>query len=113
MRSETPFISALMSDASSFALPRRGDLLAGDALAVAERLHLPDEGAALRVERPGIDPGEAGKGLHVFQGLAAARQHGEDGLPVLHHELQIQHDRAQDSMATLGPRGTRGSISPR
>jgi hypothetical protein len=75
-------------------LAAAGDLLAGHALAVAEPFHLLDEGATLGVEGPGVDPGEAGKGLHVFQGLPAARQHGEDGLAVLHHELQVQHDRA-------------------
>ena len=44
-----------------------GDLLAGHALAVAQLLHLLDEGAALGVERPGVDSGEAGEGLHVVR----------------------------------------------
>ena len=71
-----------------------GDLLPGQALAVAQLLHLLDEGAALGVEGPGVHPGEAGEGLHVVQALPAAREHGEDGLAVLHDVLEVQHGRA-------------------
>ena len=94
MRSATPFISALSSEASSFALPRRAISSPRDALPVAELLHLLDERAALGVERPGVDAGEAGEGLHVREGLPAAREHREDGLAVLDDVLQVQHDRA-------------------
>ena len=92
MRSATPFISALSAAASSLRLAAPRDLLArrgagGGAAASTSWI----SGPPLGVERPGIDAGEAGPGLDLLEALAAARQHGEHGVAVLDHELEVQH----------------------
>ena len=109
IRSATPFISALSSDASSFALPRRAISSPTLRCSVAQLLDLLDERAALGVEGPGVDPGEAGQGLHLARGSCPRRgEHLEDLLAVLHDVLQVQHGRGEDS--TAAPARSGGAV---
>ena len=58
-----------------------------------ELLDLLDGGLALPVEGPGVDPLQAGPGLDLLEGLAAAPERGQDALAVLHHEPEVEHGR--------------------
>ena len=91
IRAATPFISALRSEASSFALPRRAISSPTLRLLVAQLLDLLDELAALAVEGPGVDALESGPGLDLLEASPAGGEHLEHRLTVLHDELQIEH----------------------